>query len=121
MKNIPFWLDSAPPFTGAAAGELPARADVAVIGGGFCGLAAALALAKKGRQLFDSVFIYVFNEATDWGRVDPAIVMPLGWGRNVHWLLDSGVVEDDQLVTAQHELDDGVPDLFAYPVAGGHD
>ncbi len=51
MKNIPFWLDSAPPFTGAAAGELPARADVAVIGGGFCGLAAALAMAKKGAKV----------------------------------------------------------------------
>jgi glycine/D-amino acid oxidase-like deaminating enzyme len=44
-----YWLDSAPAFTGAgkeALGSLP-RVDVAIVGGGFTGLSAALALAKR--------------------------------------------------------------------------
>ncbi len=42
-----YWLTttSMPPVT---AGNLPSRADVAIIGAGFTGLSAALALAKKG-------------------------------------------------------------------------
>jgi len=48
MKPDSFWTDTAPAFTGDAplAGE--ARADVAIVGGGFTGLSAALRLAKKG-------------------------------------------------------------------------
>ena len=48
MKPESFWLDTAPAFTGDTplAGE--ARADVAIVGGGFTGLSAALRLAKKG-------------------------------------------------------------------------
>ena len=48
MKPDSFWLDTAPAFTGNSplAGE--GRADVAVVGGGFMGLSAALTLAKKG-------------------------------------------------------------------------
>ena len=42
-----YWLTTTvmPP---ATAGDLPARADVAIIGAGFTGLSAALALARKG-------------------------------------------------------------------------
>lgn len=43
-----FWLDTAPAFTGDAPLSGEERADVAVVGGGFTGLSAALALAKKG-------------------------------------------------------------------------
>ena len=48
MKPDSFWLDTAPAFTGGSplAGE--GRADVAIVGGGFTGLSAALTLAKKG-------------------------------------------------------------------------
>jgi glycine/D-amino acid oxidase-like deaminating enzyme len=48
MKLEPFWLATAPAFTLGAAGTLPARADVVVVGGGFTGLSAALSLARKG-------------------------------------------------------------------------
>jgi len=44
-----YWHDSAPPFEGSAA--LPARVDVAVIGGGFTGLGAARKLALTGRSV----------------------------------------------------------------------
>ncbi|BBK41523.1 FAD-dependent oxidoreductase [Allostella vacuolata] len=51
MKLEPYWLDTAPPFTAQAAGPVEGRADVAVIGGGFTGLSAALALARKGADV----------------------------------------------------------------------
>ncbi len=48
MKPDSYWLDTAPHFTGAAAGPVEGHCDVAVIGGGFTGLTAALTLAKLG-------------------------------------------------------------------------
>lgn len=47
MMRHPYWLDTAPGFA-AAADSLPGSCEVAVIGGGFTGLSAALALARKG-------------------------------------------------------------------------
>jgi glycine/D-amino acid oxidase-like deaminating enzyme len=48
MKLESFWQATAPTFTGAASGELPAKADVVVVGGGFTGLSAAYNLALAG-------------------------------------------------------------------------
>lgn len=48
MKLASFWQATAPAFSGAAQGELPATADVVVIGGGFTGISAALNLARSG-------------------------------------------------------------------------
>lgn len=50
MKLDAYWTDSAPAFVPAAA-ELPSRVDVAVVGGGFSGLSAALALARRGASV----------------------------------------------------------------------
>ncbi|AUN32509.1 NAD(P)/FAD-dependent oxidoreductase [Niveispirillum cyanobacteriorum] len=47
-QTLSYWLDTAPRFTGGAAGPVEGRVDVAIIGGGFTGLSAALALAKQG-------------------------------------------------------------------------
>lgn len=47
MKLESYWLDTAPAFDGAAQGHVEGRADVVVIGGGFTGLSAALALARR--------------------------------------------------------------------------
>jgi glycine/D-amino acid oxidase-like deaminating enzyme len=47
MKLAAYWTESAPAFEPAAR-ELPAQVDVAVVGGGFTGLSAALALARRG-------------------------------------------------------------------------
>ncbi|HEY9106541.1 MAG TPA: FAD-binding oxidoreductase [Roseateles sp.] len=47
MKLDAYWTDSAPAFVPAPR-ELPPRVDVAVVGGGFSGLSAALALARRG-------------------------------------------------------------------------
>ncbi|WP_248746158.1 FAD-binding oxidoreductase [Pseudomonas sp. MWU12-2037] len=51
MGSESYWLDTAPAFTGAQLGALPGQVDVAVIGGGFTGLAAARALALQGASV----------------------------------------------------------------------
>jgi glycine/D-amino acid oxidase-like deaminating enzyme len=51
VKLKPYWLDTAPAFTAGADEAVEGRADVAVIGGGFTGLSAARALAKKGASV----------------------------------------------------------------------
>lgn len=51
MKLEPYWLASAPRFASAAAGPVEGKVDVAIVGGGFTGLSAALALAKSGARV----------------------------------------------------------------------
>ncbi len=48
MKFQSYWHDTAPVFGGAARGAVEGHYDVAIIGGGFTGLAAARHLAKAG-------------------------------------------------------------------------
>lgn len=51
MQFKSYWRDTAPAFKGAVAGPVEGRYDVAVIGGGFTGLAAARHLAKAGAKV----------------------------------------------------------------------
>ena len=51
MKLLPYWQDTATPFAGAETGPLGGKVDAVVIGGGFTGLSAALALAKSGASV----------------------------------------------------------------------
>jgi glycine/D-amino acid oxidase-like deaminating enzyme len=51
MKLDSYWLDTAPPFRGGAEGAVEGKVDVAVIGAGFTGLSAALALARRGASV----------------------------------------------------------------------
>lgn len=51
MKMMSYWLDTAPPFASASPGGPEGAIDVAVVGAGFTGLCAALALAKKGAKV----------------------------------------------------------------------
>jgi glycine/D-amino acid oxidase-like deaminating enzyme len=51
MKLASYWHDTAPRFDATVQGPPGGRADVVVVGGGFTGLSAALALAKKGAQV----------------------------------------------------------------------
>ncbi|KVU46185.1 FAD-dependent oxidoreductase [Burkholderia ubonensis] len=48
MKFDSYWLDTRPAFRAGCEGPVEGCADVAVIGGGFTGLSAALALAQRG-------------------------------------------------------------------------
>lgn len=59
--QTPYWWDAARP-EAAEAAEIPAKAEVAIIGAGFTGLNAALVLARAGKQ------VAVFEaEAPGWG------------------------------------------------------
>lgn len=51
MKLESFWLDTVPRFNGVEEGPIDTNADVVIIGGGFTGLSAALALAKRGASV----------------------------------------------------------------------
>lgn len=51
MKLMPYWLDTSPGFTGGQAEAPSGDVDVAVVGAGFTGLSAAIALAKKGASV----------------------------------------------------------------------
>ncbi|MBB5694720.1 NAD(P)/FAD-dependent oxidoreductase [Muricoccus pecuniae] len=51
MKPVPYWLDTATPFSGAELGPVEGSVDVAVIGGGLTGLSAARALARGGASV----------------------------------------------------------------------
>lgn len=51
MKMMSYWLDTAKPFSAGAQGGPQGTADVAIVGAGFTGLSAALALAKKGAKV----------------------------------------------------------------------
>jgi glycine/D-amino acid oxidase-like deaminating enzyme len=50
MKLESYWTASTPAFVPRAA-ELPSQCDVAIVGGGFTGLSAALALARRGASV----------------------------------------------------------------------
>ncbi len=50
FKTDPYWWEAAPPDP-TATEPLPDETDVAIIGSGFCGLAAALELARSGVQV----------------------------------------------------------------------
>lgn len=48
MHFMPYWHATAPRFANAADGPVEGKFDVAIVGGGFTGLSAALQLAKSG-------------------------------------------------------------------------
>lgn len=51
MKLKSYWLDTARPFSSGAEGAPHGDADVVVVGAGFTGLSAALALTRKGAKV----------------------------------------------------------------------
>jgi glycine/D-amino acid oxidase-like deaminating enzyme len=51
MKQIPYWLDTAPPLPDRSGKPLPDDVDVLVIGGGLTGLSTALHTARKGARV----------------------------------------------------------------------
>ncbi|RFB79813.1 NAD(P)/FAD-dependent oxidoreductase [Methylovirgula sp. 4M-Z18] len=51
MKFVSYWHDTAPVFEGASKGSVEGHYDVAIVGAGFTGLAAARQLAKAGARV----------------------------------------------------------------------
>ncbi len=62
MKFQSYWHDTAPTFEGAAQGPVEGHYDVAIVGGGFTGLAAARHLAKAGVRV-----VVLEAERVGWG------------------------------------------------------
>ena len=50
MKTDPYWWEAAPR-PAIAPADLPAKADVVIVGSGYTGLVAALKLAEAGRHI----------------------------------------------------------------------
>jgi glycine/D-amino acid oxidase-like deaminating enzyme len=48
IKESNYWLESVPEAAKGSTGPLPENVDVAIVGGGFCGLSAARTLTKRG-------------------------------------------------------------------------
>jgi glycine/D-amino acid oxidase-like deaminating enzyme len=48
VKEKNYWLDTVAETAAGATGPLPDKVDVAIVGGGFCGLSAARVLAQRG-------------------------------------------------------------------------
>ena len=76
FKEMPYWIDAArdsnPPAQ-SAAGPLPAKVDVAIVGGGLTGCAAAHELARGGRD----TLVLDANEPTEGASSRNAGM--LGW------------------------------------------
>src|SRR5580658_5008673 len=51
IRETNYWLETVPDRAQGALEGLPDSVDVAVVGGGFCGLSAAWALAKRGERV----------------------------------------------------------------------
>jgi glycine/D-amino acid oxidase-like deaminating enzyme len=62
MKFISYWHDTAPAFSDTPQGPVEGHYDVAVVGGGFTGLAAARQLAKAGASV-----VVLEAERVGWG------------------------------------------------------
>ena len=62
MRERNYWLETVREPARGMSGALPESADVAVVGGGFCGLAAARALAKRGVKA-----VLLEAETLGWG------------------------------------------------------
>src|SRR4051794_16994413 len=62
MKFQSYWHETAPVFAGAAQGPVEGHYDVAIVGGGFTGLAAARHLAKAGASV-----VVLEAERVGWG------------------------------------------------------
>jgi gamma-glutamylputrescine oxidase len=75
----PVWWRDAPP-EGADGRPLPGQVDVAVIGGGYCGLTAALALARAGTRVavLDAGALGAGASSRNGGMVGGAV--KLDWG-----------------------------------------
>lgn len=51
FKETPYWWEAAPPTQAERPADLPAKTEVAIVGGGYCGLSAALELRRHGVEV----------------------------------------------------------------------
>jgi glycine/D-amino acid oxidase-like deaminating enzyme len=78
MKETPYWWDTAPALPKLVTRDLPAHADVVVIGSGYTGLSAARILAMRGVNV-----VVLEKETFGWGassRNGGQVLTGLKWG-----------------------------------------
>jgi glycine/D-amino acid oxidase-like deaminating enzyme len=80
MKQVPYWQDTAEPFRGGAQGPVEGEVDVAVVGGGFTGLSAALALAQGGARVavFEAARVIGQASGRNGGHVNNGTALDFG-------------------------------------------
>ena len=78
MKLTPYWLDTAPTFFGPEKRQIEGDYDVAVVGGGFTGLSASIALDKNGASV-------VHLEADRLGSVTKALIAIFSASESSRW------------------------------------
>jgi glycine/D-amino acid oxidase-like deaminating enzyme len=87
--NLSYWQASAPPFTGGQHGTVEGAFDVAIIGAGFTGLSAALALARTGAKV---------------AVLEAGAVLGAASGRN-GGQCNAGTAQDFSALVASHGID----------------
>ena len=102
MKQVPYWQDTATPFARAASGPVEGEVDVAIIGGGFTGLSAALALGQRGASVavLEAGRVVGAASGRNGGHVNNGTAIDVG-GLAAQWGLD-------QARALYHAADDAV-------------
>lgn len=115
MKLASYWHETAPPFAGGREGPAEGRADVAIIGGGFTGLSAAIQLAKKGAEvvLLEADRIGAGASGRNGGHCNNGLAIDFGAAvemlglpkaRALYHAYDAGVDEVERLI-AEERID----------------
>ena len=112
MKQVPYWQDTAAAFAGGARGALEGEVDVAVIGGGFTGLSAALALGQRGAGVvvLEAGRVVAQASGRNGGHVNNGTAVDVGslaakWGldqaRSLYHAYDDAVDTVERIVREQ--------------------
>ena len=102
MKQVPYWQDTATLFPEAVSGPVEGEVDVAVVGGGFTGLSAALALGQRGASVtvLEAGRVVAAASGRNGGHVNNGTAVDVG-GLAAQWGLD-------QARALYHAYDDAV-------------
>jgi len=105
IKEKNYWLETVSEPAQGATGSLPDKADVAIVGGGFCGLSAARTLAQRGVRvvLLEAETLGWGASSRNGGMVLPGLKLPVPtlikrYGREIVRQMYTASVESIDLV-----------------------
>jgi len=119
IKEKNYWLETVSEPAQGATGSLPDKADVAIVGGGFCGLSAARTLAQRGVRvvLLEAETLGWGASSRNGGMVLPGLKLPVPtlikrYGRDaVHRMYNSSLESIELVETIVRE--EGIDCNFA--------